>query len=153
MGGKKCTLCFESVNSALSCKTRKRLNWASCSTELSCLKSIVTRRPITKFNTLTAFKLDDSEAFLCIKCQQLLLRVKKAKDKLAELTVVVKQKLDSLCKLDRPSVNPRKRAVYEESAGDNNLQVISMEPTILHNGNHHLNVATLPEVSVSMVYT
>ena len=82
------------VNSASSCKTSKQLNWASCNVELFCLKSIIIRRPITEFNTLTAFKLDDSEAFLCIKCQRLLLRVKKAKDKLAELTVVVNQKLD-----------------------------------------------------------
>ena len=158
MEGNKCAVCSEGVDSASSKKTRKRLYGASCTVELNCLKTIVTSRTAPEGNTLMEFKLDNHEAWLCIKCQQLFLKIKKLKDDLTQLKADIKQKLDLLCMLNRPaSTNIRKQSLREESTSENNdyAQIVYAEPTTLENSSDlphtSRNVATSPEVSVSIV--
>ena len=160
MEGNKCAVCAEDVDDVYSRKTRKRLYGANCNVQLYCLKTIVTSSAPPKFNTLTAFKLNNHEAWLCMKCQRLLLKFKRLKEELTQITADVNQKLDSLCMLGRPPPgNARKRVVREDSTSENNehAQVMYAKPTILNNNNNHPHTsrdlkraATSPEVSVSI---
>jgi len=99
-----------------------------------------------------AFKeLDDHNALLCIKCQRVLLKLKKLEEQLNKLTAAVNQKLDSQCVLDRPCANARKRVTREESIGENNDH---SQVCTLGNDDVYLNASNdvmTPEVSVSII--
>jgi len=91
MSGRKCSLCFGTVNTDRAKRDRKKLHGNACTTELFVLKKVLYLRG----QDLTSFvELNDRDALLCKCCLSLLSTVKRCDEELNRTLAQIHSKLN-----------------------------------------------------------